>query len=395
MDSTVILASDIEAKPVASGNLLRNCLLFGRMLRALGMEITPPRIVDLVESLKYVDIRSRQDFKNTARALLISRKEQIALFDEAFDLFWQARQQNDLTEIDLGKLLRKRQKPQQQQIVYRSSRDDNQPESDQAPEPQLERIYTYSDQEVLRHKDFAALDEAELATVRRLMLKTLWQLEPRRTRRTVRARRGAQIDLRQTLRQNLRYGGYALRLARRERKLKRRPIVVICDISGSMERYSRVLLQFIYIVTSRLDTVESFVFGTRLTRITRQLRTRNIDQALRDASQVIVDWAGGTRIGESIRSFNYAWARRVLNQGAIVLIISDGWDRGDVTLLGREMDRLHRSCHRLIWLNPLLGDVDYQPLVRGIQAAMPHIDDFLPVHNLASLEQLATMLAQT
>ncbi|MFN8487611.1 MAG: VWA domain-containing protein [Caldilineaceae bacterium] len=378
----------------ASGNLLRNCLLFGRMLRALSMEITPPRIVDLVESLKYVDIRSRQDFKNTARALLISRKEHIALFDEAFDLFWQARQQNDLTEIDLGKLLRKRQKPQQQQIVYRSSRDDNQPESDQAPEPQLERIYTYSDQEVLRHKDFAALDEAELAAVRRLMLKTLWQLEPRRTRRTIRARRGAQIDLRQTLRQNLRYGGHALRLARRERKLKRRPIVVICDISGSMERYSRVLLQFIYIVTSRLDTVESFVFGTRLTRITRQLRTRNIDQALRDASQVIVDWAGGTRIGESIRSFNYAWARRVLNQGAIVLIISDGWDRGDVNLLAREMDRLHRSCHRLIWLNPLLGDVDYQPLVRGIQAAMPHIDDFLPVHNLASLEQLATMLAQ-
>jgi len=160
-----------------------------------------------------------------------------------------------------------------------------------------------------------------------------------------------------------------------------------------MERYSRVLLQFVYVVTSRLDRVESFAFGTRLTRITRQLRTRNIDQALRDASATIVDWAGGTRIGESIRTFNYEWARRVLNQGAVVLIISDGWDRGDVTLLAREMDRLQRSCHQLIWLNPLLGDADYEPLVRGIQAALPYIDKFLPVHNLASLEQLARLLA--
>lgn len=374
------------------GNLLRNCVLFGRLLRALGVEITPTQILDLVESLNYIEIGNRQDFKHSARAVLISRQEQLVLFDEAFDLFWQARAANELTDLDLGKLLRKRRKPQTQQVVYRSSQP-NGAESDQAPEPQIERIYTYSNQELLRQKDFAHLDHDELHAVKRLMAKTVWNLEPRRTRRTVRAARGRQIDLRHTMRQNLRHGGEFLRLARRERKFKRRPIVVICDISGSMERYSRVLLQFIYVVTSRLDRVESFVFGTRLTRITRQLRTRNIDQALRDASATIVDWAGGTRIGESIRTFNVEWARRVLNQGAVVLIISDGWERGDVELLAREMDRLHRSCHQLIWLNPLLGDVDYEPLVRGIQAALPHIDNFLPVHNLASLEQLAALLA--
>jgi uncharacterized protein with von Willebrand factor type A (vWA) domain len=376
----------------AGGNLLRNCVLFGRLLRALGVEITPPQILDLVESLKYIEIGNRQDFKHSARAVLISRQEHLALFDEAFDLFWQARAENDLTDLDLGKLMRKRRKPQAQQVVYRSNNGSD-ADDQQEPEPQIERIYTYSNQELLRQKDFAKLDDRELTAVKRMMLKTVWNLEPRRTRRTIRAPRGPQIDLRRKMRQNLRHGGELLQLARRKRKFKRRPIIVICDISGSMERYSRLLLQFVYVVTSRLDRVESFVFGTRLTRITRQLRTRDVDQALRDASAAIVDWAGGTRIGESIRTFNYDWARRVLNQGAVVLIISDGWDRGDVDLLAREMDRLHRSCHRLIWLNPLLGDVDYQPLVRGIQAALPHIDDFLPVHNLASLEDLANQLA--
>jgi uncharacterized protein with von Willebrand factor type A (vWA) domain len=258
----------------------------------------------------------------------------------------------------------------------------------------LDKIFTYSDQEILRQKDFATLDDDELAAVKRMMLSMVWNLEPRRTRRTVRAPHGAQIDLRRTMRQNLRYGGEPLRLARRERQLKRRPVVVICDISGSMERYARVLLQFIYIVTSRLDRVESFVFSTRLTRITRQLRTRNVDRALDEAAAAINDWAGGTRIGEAIKTFNYEWGRRVLGQGAVVLIISDGWDRGDIDLLAREMDRLQRSCHRLIWLNPLLGAADYEPLVRGIQAALPHVDDFLPVHNLASLEQLAKVLAE-
>jgi uncharacterized protein with von Willebrand factor type A (vWA) domain len=381
-----------DATPM--GQLLRNCVLFGRMLRAIGIEITPTQIVDLVDSLRYVNIGNRQDFKNSTRTVLISKREHLPLFDQAFDLFWQARGQNTLLEMDLGQLLQQQQEPQKMEVYRRSPLDDPGKQPPPEEEPEEERVMTYSDQEILRQKDFARLDAEEMAAVRRMMLKTQWQLEPRRTRRTVRTAQGELIDLRRTIRQNLRHGGELLRLAHKERKLKRRPVVLLCDISGSMERYSRVLLQFIYVVTSRLDRVESFVFSTRLTRITRQLRRRNIDDALREASAVVHDWAGGTRIGEAIKIFNYEWARRVLNQGAIVMIISDGWDRGDIALLEREMDRLHRSCHRLIWLNPLLGAADYQPLVRGIKAALPHIDNFLPVHNLASLEQLADLLAE-
>lgn len=390
----MMTAMSEENDSTTTGNLLSNCVLFGRMLRALGVEITPTQMVDLVDSLRYVNIGSRQDFKNSARTVLINRREHLPLFDEAFDLFWRARGKTALLQLDLSELLQKQEKQKQQEEVYRrtpASEQDKQrlPEE----EPEEERVLTYSDLEILRQKDFARLDDEELAAIRRMMLQTQWQLEPRRTRRTVNAKKGELLDLRRTIRHNLRHGGELLHLAHKERKFKRRPVVLICDISGSMERYSRVLLQFIYVVTSRLDRVESFVFSTRLTRITRELRRRNIDEALREASAVVHDWAGGTRIGESIRTFNYDWARRVLGQGAIVMIISDGWDRGDVTVLEREMDRLHRSCHRLIWLNPLLGAADYQPLVRGIKAALPHVDDFLPVHNLASLEQLADLLA--
>ncbi len=374
-----------------AGQLLRNALLFGRMLRTLGIEVTPTQIVDLVDSLHHVEIGKRADFKHSARALLVNRREELPLFDAAFDLFWQARETGELLALDLGTLIKK--DPQEIELHRRAAAAGESPEAE--TEPEEERVLTYSDHELLRQKDFARLDEQELATVQRMMQRIEWQLAPRRTRRTTRAKRGRTIDLRQTLRNSLRHSGELLALSYKERKTKRRPVVLLCDISGSMERYSRLLLQFIYIVTSNLDRVESFVFSTRLTRITRQLQRRNIDDALREASAVVHDWAGGTRIGEAIRSFNYEWARRVLNQGAVVLIISDGWDRGDVALLGREMDRLHRSCHRLIWLNPLLGAEDYQPLVRGIQAALPHVDDFLPVHNLASLEELAQLLQQT
>ncbi len=201
-----------------------------------------------------------------------------------------------------------------------------------------------------------------------------------------------EIILVEMLRQNLRHGGEQLQLAWQRRKQKRRPLVVICDISGSMERYARILLKFVYLISSGLQKVEAFVFSTRLTRVTRQLKERDIDIALDQAVAIIHDWGGGTRIGEALKTFNYEWGRRVLGQGAIVLIISDGWDRGDIELLEREMRRLQLSAHRLIWLNPLLGSENYEPLTRGIQTALPYVDDFMPVHNLASLEQLGDLL---
>lgn len=384
------MTNAVPNEEASGGNLLANCVLFGRLLRLLGMEVTPVQLVDLVESLRHVDIANKLDFKYSAQAVLVNRREHLPVFEEAFELFWQVRTER-LTELDWGTLLR-RKNQQQQELQPSTAQNGAQDDEPDDEETQLERVFTYSNRELLRHKDFARMDEEELAALRQLMLRTRWNLSQRRTRRTVSDPRGAYVDLRRTFRRNLRYGGEPLHLSRRRRKTRRRPLVVICDISGSMERYSRVLLQFIYAISSELDRVEAFVFSTRLTRITHQLQTRDIDRALDEAAAAVHDWAGGTRIGESLRAFNYVWARRVLGQGAVVLIISDGWDRGDIELLAHEMDRLHRSCHRLVWLNPLLGAPEYQPLVRGIQAALPHIDEFLPVHNLASLEQLAAFL---
>jgi uncharacterized protein with von Willebrand factor type A (vWA) domain len=375
------------------GHLLRNILLFGRLLRAVGVKITPTQIIDLVEALDHIDIRRRKDFKNSARTILISRHEHLPLFDRAFDLFWQARDKNALFELDLGRLLREAATREEKVIEpeRRDDKDQDGPEGE-SDEPIIDKIFTYSQSEILRQKDFAGLSPDELQEVQRMMQTMNWQLEQRRTRRKTRAPRGAYLDMRRTFRQNLRYGGQPLELSWRKRKIKRRPLVVICDISGSMERYSRILLKFIYVISNGLENVEAFVFGTRLTRITRQLWDRDIDSALDQVTASVKDWAGGTRIGEALKSFNYEWGRRVLGQGAIVLIISDGWDRGDVDLLSHEMNRLQLSCQRLIWLNPLLGSDNYEPLTRGIQAALPYIDDFLSVHNLASLRQLGNLL---
>ncbi|MFZ4848227.1 MAG: vWA domain-containing protein [Caldilinea sp.] len=368
-----------------SGNLLSNCVLFGRLLRSLGMDIPPTQMVDVVDSLNHVHIGNRQDFKNMLAALLVRRREQQKRFEDAFDSFWQARWESVPLKGDSS--------PQSPQIEWLQPANADGQESTETPtSPEIEIRQTYSDLEVLRQKHFAQLNEAELQALRQQMRSIVWQLEPRRTRRTERATRGALLDMRRTLRQNLRNSGDIFNLARRRRRYKRRPVVVLCDISGSMERYSRILLQFLYTVAWQLERVEVFVFSTRLTRITRQLHHRSIEVALADAGRAVHDWAGGTRIGDAIKQFNYQWARRVLNQGAVVLVVSDGWDRGEIDLLAREMARLQRSSSQVIWLNPLLGDVDYQPLVRGMQAALPYIDRFLPVHNLASLEQLASML---
>jgi uncharacterized protein with von Willebrand factor type A (vWA) domain len=262
--------------------------------------------------------------------------------------------------------------------------------------PVLEATLTYSARELLRRKDFAELTAGEMDAIRAMIDSLVFDLGMRRARRT-RPGGGPRLDLRRTLRRNLRFGGEVLDWARRERKLKPRPLVVIADISGSMERYTRLLLHFIYSLTTGLDRrVESFVFSTRLTRITRELRSgsrsENVDPVLRQVARLVPDWSGGTCIGEALKTFNFAWGRRVLGQGAVVLLISDGWDRGDVDMLHAEISRLQRSCFRLVWLNPLLGSAEYEPLARGMQTCLPFIDDFLPVHNLASLENLAQHL---
>ncbi len=386
-----LLFSMTETEPVSSqGHLLHNIVLFGRLLRRLDIDVTPTHLINLVEAMKHLDLGRRRDVQNGSRTVLISRHEHLALFDVVFDLFWRANRSE--SQLNPESLLQKfRQVKQQPAEKTGEQPSPTQAESDRE-KPESETVPIYSAQEILRHKDFAQLTEDELAAVQKLMKEMKWELEQRRTRRKVRSSIGSYLDMRQTLRHNLRHCGELIQLKWRRPKRKRRPLVVLCDISGSMETYSRLLLQFIYVISSGLEKTETFVFGTRLTRITHHLRHRDVERALSMTTDAIRDWAGGTRIGETLKTFNYQWGRRVLGQGALTIIISDGWDRGDTHLLAREMARLQRSCQRLIWLNPLLGSPGYEPLTRGIQAALPYVDDFLPVHNLASLEELGTLL---
>jgi uncharacterized protein with von Willebrand factor type A (vWA) domain len=248
-------------------------------------------------------------------------------------------------------------------------------------------VRTWSADEVLRAKDFATLSADEEHAVRDLIQGLRWRVRERLSRRRRPGQRGA-VDLRRTLRQSLRLGLEVVRLERRERKTRPRPLVVLADVSGSMERYTRPLLLFVHALAATPGT-EAFTFGTRLTRITPALRRGGLSRVLREVSRAVPDWSGGTRIGATLAEFNRRWAGRVLGHGAVVLVVSDGWDRGDVDVLGAEMARLQRRAFRLVWLNPLLGSPDYQPLARGMQAALPYVDDFLSVRDFASLEALA------
>jgi uncharacterized protein with von Willebrand factor type A (vWA) domain len=266
--------------------------------------------------------------------------------------------------------------------------------AEEEPTPLLEIAGMYSDREVLRQKDFSELDSGEIEAIKKMMAQLIWQLGRRKTRR-FQPGRGKNIDMRHSLRHNLKYGGEIMSWSYRKPKITARPLVIIADVSGSMERYTRLMLHFVYgLIKGLAQPVEVFLFSTRLTRITRQLQNRDVDQAMQDVAQVVPDWSGGTRIGEALKRFNYDWARRVLGRGAITLLISDGWDRGDPQVLADELALLQRSSFRLVWLNPLLGSPDYEPLTRGMQAALPYIDDFLPVHNLASLEGLTQHLGR-
>ena len=380
------------------GHLLHNLLIFGDVLRHLGLGTHPGRMLDVVRALEYVDIGRRQDFYHTLRALLVHRRRDIPLFDEAFRTFWR-RPPDRSTTMDLRSLGEQRRYRQPQvgpPPMGAMGRNAADPSSNAESDGEVDRIEvtkTYSAREMLRQKDFARFTSQEVSQAKAIMGQMTWDLGSRRTRRWAFGQgRGQQLDLRSTLRQTLRYGGEALELAYRRRKVRRRPLVLLCDVSGSMERYTRMLLHFIHALVGELERVETFLFATRLTRVTPQFQYRDIDRAVNQVSQAVPDWSGGTRIGENLKRFNFRWARRVLGWGAVVLIISDGWDTGEPKLLSEEMERLQRASYRIIWLNPLLGMEEYQPLTQGMQVALPFVDDFLPVHNLASLEELAQHL---
>ena len=378
----------------ADGHFLHNLTLFGEMLRRVGLEVGSGNMLDLVRATDHVSIGNRGEFFQAARSILVHRKQDLPIFDEAFQVFWR-KPADRTTTMDLRSMGEQRRfrKPQvgagRDEDLKGTGAIEGEPNDESVQNVDLSR--TYSAVEVFRQKDFSEFTSREMAEARIMMANLTWDLGRRRTRRLAPGGAG-QLDLRRTMRQSLKHGGEFLELAFRSPKDKSRSLVLICDVSGSMERYTRMLLQFIHTIAGGLDQLEAFLFATRLTRITRNLKYRSIDQAIDEVSKSVPDWAGGTRIGDAIKTFNYQWLRRVLRGQAVVLIISDGWDRGDPELLARETSRLQRSCHRLIWLNPLLGSPSYQPLTQGMKAALPYVDDFLPVHNLSSLESLAQHL---
>jgi len=372
---------------------LSNLLIFSRTLRHAGVAVRAGGAADAVRALECVDIGQKADVRDALRTVLIYRHEDRALFDLLFERFWRVWPDPS-----------RRRGPQPMQVPrkLRSSvrllapatagdaHEDRGPDQFNQDDAPL-AIQTYSADEAWRHKDFATFTSGDIARATKAMSQLVWDPGQLTTRRW-RSGHGHAVDVRRLLRVNSRFGGELMILPRRRRRTAPRPLILLCDISGSMEPYTRMLLLFAHAMAARSRRIEVFVFATRLTRVTRHFKNRRADQAFPRVQSAVRDWSGGTRIGEAIHAFNVHWARRVLRRRPVALLISDGWDLGDPALLGREVARLQRSVRRLIWLNPLIGSEGYEPLTRGLQAALPFVDEFLSVRNMASLEVLAARL---
>lgn len=373
-------------------DLLPRLATFARLLHDAGMEAGPGRLTDAARALRWIAIARPDDFRAALRAVFVARKEELLVFEAAFDIFWSPPDPRIPAGAVPGRS-RALPLPPEKARAWMNLLGLNRSTMPRAEEPDSTPPSSsgYSAEELLRKKDFEDLTWEETEQVRRLLEQAPWRVAERRTRR-LRPAPGGQVDLRRTARESIRTSGEMVTLLHRQARVRRRPLVLLCDVSGSMEKYSRLLLIFAHAIARRED-VETFVFSTRLTRITRLLRQRDIDRALDEVAKSVHDFSGGTRIGQALAEFNRKWARRVLGHGAVVLVISDGWDRGDPGQLEAELERLRRSAHRLIWLNPLLGSEGYEPLTRGMQAALPHVDDFLAVHSIEALDELGRLLA--
>ena len=369
--------------------LTRNWLRFGRILRGLGFDAGPARMLPFLTALTMIDLHRPDDLRTVVRIHFARRRDELVILDRALSAFLLANAPASEPAAPSPTTTRERA------AITITGRQLKVLDEDGAAEGAEEQeVASYSQAEILRQKDFDTLTEPEMAEVRRLI--RLMRL-PAGLTRSRRARSGGhdRLDIRRLLRRSLRFGGELLVFSWKSPTLRPRPLVLLCDISGSMERYTRLLLNFTYALKSASTRVEVFVFATRLTRITRLLRSHDVDAALNRVMASVDDWSGGTRIGEAVETFNRRYARRVLSHGATVAIISDGWDRGDAVQMRQAIARLQRSCHRLIWMNPLMGAPGYEPLTLGLQAALPFVDDFLPAHNLANLEALGLLLLET
>jgi uncharacterized protein with von Willebrand factor type A (vWA) domain len=390
--------------------LLGESVRFGRALRAEGLGIDLGAAVDFARALTLVDLGEREQVRAAGSAVFVRRRDDREVYDRVFDRFWRRRRARFMDPEGPGTEKRPDGTPADDPNGADGAATDRMaardairgtpiPGDEESPDlGDVDGITiapdAFSASEVLRHREFDRMTAAELRDAERLVDLLTPRLERRRTRRYELHHHGRLLAPRAMFRRNLATGGQLVDWVWRRHIRRPRPLVVLCDISGSMERHSRLLLRFIQALgASSAVRTESFVFGTRLTRVTRLLRDRDRDRALARVADTVTDWAGGTRIGESFREFNLRWARRSLRSSGVVIVVSDGWDRGDPALVASETARLRRNCHRLIWLNPLAGTPGYQPLAAGMRAAFPYIDDFLPAGTIASLERLGEILA--
>lgn len=394
-------AANLVLGQADGGRLSENIMHFARVLRGAGLPVGPGKVLQALEAVAAVGVDSRKDFYWTLHAVFVNRRDQRDLFDQAFHFFWR---NPNLLEKAMAMLLPQMKGEQEQKPPEMSARlaealsKERPPPAEEEEEEEeqfdIDASLTWSRREVLAEKDFEKMSNAELAEARKAIRRLRLAFRPHPTRRFKPDPRGRRTDLRATLRRAARTGGDLGKLSMRKHRRRVPPLVILCDISGSMDRYARMMLHFIHALTNDRDRVHSFLFGTRLTNVTRTMRRKDPDVAIDQCSAQVEDWAGGTRIGVTLNEFNRVWSRRVMTQGPIVLLISDGLDRDGAIGLDAEMERLHKSCRELIWLNPLLRWDGYEPRASGARAMIDHVDSFRPIHNLDSLAKLADALSR-
>jgi uncharacterized protein with von Willebrand factor type A (vWA) domain len=381
------------------GRLVANLMYFARTLRAAGLPVGPGTLLRAVDAVRAVGLGDRRDFYWALNAVFVNRRDQRELFDQAFHIFWRNPQ---ILEKALAMILPQTRaetgnEPEPMLRRLAEAMQASQTRDMPPPEPdrlELDAALTFSAREILQKTDFEQMGNDELTAAKAAIARLRLPLMKVRTRRFESDAKGPRVDMRATLRAGLRNGAGTIWLKRRKPRVLHPPLVILCDISGSMSRYSRVFLHFMHAVTNDRDRVHTFLFGTRLTNVTRYLRHKDVDVALDRVTEAVDDWSGGTRIGDCLAEFNRLWSRRVLGQGALVLFISDGLDRAAGEGLAPVMERLHKSCRRLVWLNPLLRWDGFEPKSLGMKAILPHVDEFRPVHNLDSLEALTQALSR-
>lgn len=384
----------------SGGRLAANIMHFGRVLRQAGLPVGPGKIIEAVKAVESIGITNREDFYWTLHAVMVNRRDQREIFDQAFHVFWKNPR---ILERMMSLLLPEMRVPAGEddprqelsrrltEALYSKSAQEKALEQYEE-EVKFDAFMTFSDNEVLQEMDFENMSADEEARAKSLIKRLSLPLAEVPTRRFEPSASGNRIDPRRSFRATLGIGGDMMPLKKKRRRTRTPPLILLCDISGSMSRYSRMLLHFMHAVTNDRDRVQSFVFGTRLTHITRQLRYRDVDEALAKVAEQVEDWSGGTRLGASIGTFNKVWGRRVLGQSPVVLLITDGLDRDAAEGLDHEIERLHKSCSYLMWLNPLLRYDGYQPKSLGAQALIPHVDELRSCHNLNSIEDLVDAL---